>query len=57
MTRGTFTGHGAPSSFGYPEGLVKNADGIRPSAVRPRPEVTAVRPSGNRDDYRESPAE
>lgn len=57
MTRGTFTGHGAPSSFGYPEGLVKNADGIRPSAVRARPEVTAVRPSGNRDDYRESPAE
>ncbi|NNN34957.1 hypothetical protein HLK59_32265 [Streptomyces sp. S3(2020)] len=42
MTGGTFTGHAAPCSFGFPTRLVKNADENWPTAPPVFIEVIAV---------------
>ena len=57
QTGGTFTRHAAARTIGCPERLVKNADDNWPTAERARSEVSAARRAGNRDNYRESPAE
>jgi hypothetical protein len=44
VTGGTFTGHAALCSFGFPAGLVKNADEKRPTAPPVFIEVIAVPP-------------
>jgi hypothetical protein len=57
VTGGTFTRHGAVSSFECPEELVKNADENWPTASRAFPEVTAAKQPRYRDDSRVSPTE
>ncbi|GLP63934.1 hypothetical protein TUSST3_05540 [Streptomyces sp. TUS-ST3] len=57
MTGGTFTRHGAVSSFECPEELVKNADENWPTASRTFCEVTAAKQTRYRDDSRVSPTD